>query len=76
MAGPRLLLKTNGKPLRALNGIKVKVTETIPTDVQSQGFLPGSFPRNPLFCCFRFFFFFFFFVVVCLFCFLFILIGG
>ena len=72
MAGPRLLLKTNRKPLRALNGIKVKVTETIPTDVQSQGFLPGSFPRNPLFCCFHFFFF----VVVCLFCFLFILIGG
>ena len=57
MAGPRLLLKTNRKPLRALNGIKVKVTETVPTDVQSQGFLPGSFPRNPLFC-FRFFFFF------------------
>ena len=73
MAGPRLLLKTNRKPLRALNGIKVKVTETIPTDVQSQGFLPGSFHRNPLFCCFNFFFFF---VVVCLFCFLFILIGG
>lgn len=49
MAGPRLLLKTNGKLLRVLNDIKVKVTQTISTDVQSQGFLPGSFPHNPLF---------------------------
>ena len=49
MAGPRLLLKTNGKLLRVLNGIKVKVTQTISTDVQSQRFLAGSFPHNPLF---------------------------
>ena len=54
MAGPRLLLKTNGKLLRVLNGIKVKVTQTISTDVQSQRFLAGSFPHNPLFFFFNF----------------------